>query len=270
MVDISTWRQTSSYISIFSAACGAVASAFYKFGPKEVHHSRRNLGKILQCAAGEETLCTQRSDGIQPVVYLIFSIWHHHKYIGSTINLCRRTKEHYRMAAGIGKPNDKDMQRVHRCMRDFGGYSFGILPLCVTSAEELRQVEKVYIKQYQPTLNVMHTGRGLMQMRMRARISWDQTSEEVVAPRLHFFKTKNCTHTRDVGIPWYCSTAISWKSFDAAHSEGIKNFHSRTRCSWTVPFFQKPTYYVATSTPTSRPIWQPSFQNIVQDQYKLC
>lgn len=58
------------------------------------------------------------------------------------------------------------MQRVHKCLNRLGPSSFAILPLCTSSAIDLRRIERLYIQRLQPTLNVLHTVRGRRMVRV--------------------------------------------------------------------------------------------------------
>ena len=100
----------------------------------------------------------------QPVVYIIFSIWHHHRYVGSTEDFIRRMGEHFR--GSWDATADENMQRVHKCLNRLGPSSFAILPLCTSSAIDLRRIERLYIQRLQPTLNVLHTVRGRRMVRV--------------------------------------------------------------------------------------------------------
>ena len=101
----------------------------------------------------------------KPNVYMVFSIWHHYRYIGSTKDFSRRLKDHYRTALQCSPPFvghiswESMPQRVHRCMGYLGPAYFSIIPLCTTTDDALRSVEKEFIRRLQPTLNVAGTTR---------------------------------------------------------------------------------------------------------------
>ena len=175
MCGIFTWDNTVDAILLISSTYGVVARAYSCFGAVATQHyngttqhARRRLGTIVNHSLDDDRL-SGRLNG-ENVVYIIFSLWHHHRYIGSTTNFSRRCQEHYRAgSASRDIPLLQKGQRVHTAMRYFGPGWCGIIPLCTTKLCDLRLIEDTYIKRLQPTLNVrgtVHGGRLLQKQRV--------------------------------------------------------------------------------------------------------
>ena len=88
------WKQTSSSILQFSFTCGVAARSYSWFSPKIVQHARSRLGSLLIGVIPDPPVFSPQFLQPGPVVYLIFSLWHHHRYIGSTSDLSRRMRDH--------------------------------------------------------------------------------------------------------------------------------------------------------------------------------
>ena len=180
---ITPWTQTSSSILQFSFTCGVAARAYSRFSPKIVQHARSRLGSLLIDVIPEPPVLSPQVFQPGPVVYLIFSLWHHHRYIGSTSDLSRRMRDHYRAAYSLDKPTPyKKLQRVHQVMRWCTQGSFCMFPLCTTKKEELERIETMYIHRLQPTMNVQGTTRGLKQLRAKRVSQWRMQQRRLQHP----------------------------------------------------------------------------------------
>ena len=153
------WDQLLHVLLCFSRSAATVLVAYYKYGTKfsRLNHSRRTAGEILIQSLGNEYVGAMEQLSPKPCVYLIFSPWFHHRYLGSTTCLRRRAGEHFQKAS---RPTNHDLQRVHKCMKDLGVENFCIMPIITTEAHAVRRLERLLIKKLQPTMNVAGTVNG--------------------------------------------------------------------------------------------------------------
>ena len=168
--DAVKWSCFNECIFTYSLTCGAVAVAYANTLSYHSQPCRRNLGKLLRKSVNNFTLDHMEEMRSHPTIYVIFSLWHHHRYIGSTINFRRRMGDHYRAALRCTRGNSVSARRevgkvarVHKCMRLLGIEEFGMLPICTSDPDILREVESSLIRRLQPTLNIVGTYHGRLQ-----------------------------------------------------------------------------------------------------------
>ena len=185
--DAVKWSCFNECIFTYSLTCGAVAVAYANTLSYHSQPCRRNLGKLLRKSVNNFSLDHMEEMRSHPTIYVIFSLWHHHRYIGSTINFGRRMGDHYRAALRCTKENSVSARRevgkvarVHKCMRLLGVEEFGMLPICTSDPDILREVESSLIRRLQPTLNIVGTYHGRLQRVTTNNIRCDTTRRTTI------------------------------------------------------------------------------------------
>ena len=156
------WILVSTLHDSYSVICGKTATHYFHYGCRTTHHARRATGGILLHATLPQ--CRSAMVAAKPCIYLIFSLFHHHRYIGRTLVFARRRNQHFQTAVralvGSQKPKvQSEFQRVHRAIKDLGITDFCMLPICTTQEDQLRRLERLIIHRLQPSLNVSGTTR---------------------------------------------------------------------------------------------------------------
>jgi hypothetical protein len=99
-----SWAETVLFIISYSMTCAIVAIFNAEDGPAKGCAARRLTGSILRKAFVHTKPNLLAMLIPKPTVYMVFSIWHHHRYIGSTKDFSRRMKEHYKTALQCNPP----------------------------------------------------------------------------------------------------------------------------------------------------------------------
>ena len=98
------WSELQYILCSFSTSAAHVLVAHYKEGYKNGHiqHARRSAGGILCQSLGEDCMEAMTKNSTTSCVYMIFSPWFHHRYIGSTQCFTRRLAQHFQKGASNG------------------------------------------------------------------------------------------------------------------------------------------------------------------------
>ena len=211
------WRIVAPFVFSYSMTCAAAAVVYSQNGPDRGCSARRKTGDILLNSLSHTPPRMDSLSATQPCVYMIFSLWHSHRYIGSTNNFGRRMREHIRAALLcsplFSKVSNKDTtatQRVHNCLGYLGVSHFCMIPLCNTSIHDLRRVELIYIQRLQPSLNVKGTSRNGVpshNMKSQAPTLWNGTrapnrdNPALLAARLRRAHTHVMEETLGTALP---------------------------------------------------------------------
>lgn len=190
--DILPWSTLQSILLVFSQSASHVLVAYYKQGHKNVNvhhrngklqHARRSAGGILCQSLGNDYEGAMRPMSTVPCIYLIFSPWFRHRYVGSTKCFTRRVTQHFQKSTRQGK---QDLQHVHKVMKKLGVENFCIMPIITTNVTVLRRVERLLIRRLQPTLNV--SGTIAERKRRQVALPWSTTHNDGV--KLSFFASR--------------------------------------------------------------------------------
>jgi hypothetical protein len=144
----------------YSVICGKTATLYFHYGCRTTHHARRATGGILLHFTSPQ--CSSAMVSAKPCIYIIFSLFHHHRYIGRTLAFARRRNQHFQTAVRVLVSSQKptvqsQYQRVHKAIKDLGITNFCMLPICTTQEDQLQRLERLIIHRLQPTLNVSGT-----------------------------------------------------------------------------------------------------------------
>ena len=135
-------------------------------------------------------------------------------YIGSSVNLYRREKEHFRESFWKNEPN----KQLYKDMKQYGKNNFLFKPILLCNPEELKKYEQIAIEKYNPKYNVCAAYTGM-------------SKEEYIKQYRKEHADSIKKHQKQYNKQWYKEHADNikqhQKQYNNEHADSIKQYQKQ-------------------------------------------
>ena len=127
-------------------------------------------------------------------------------YIGSSVDLEKREKEHFRES--VWKYNQN--KPLYKYMQQYGKENFLFKPILLCVPEELKKYEQIAIKKYNPKYNIRDAYTGM------SKEEYDKQ-----------YRKENADSKKQYQKQWYKEHADSIKQYNKEHADSIKQYQKQ-------------------------------------------
>ena len=146
-------------------------------------------------------------------------------YIGSSIDLKKREKEHFRES--VWKQNQN--KQLYKDMKQYGKENFLFKPIWLCVPEELKKCEQLAIKKYNPKYNIRDAYTGMSKEEYKKQYYKEHTDSIKQYYKEHADSIKQ--YKKQYNKQWYKENADSIKQYQKQyrkeHADSIKQYNNQ-------------------------------------------
>ena len=139
-------------------------------------------------------------------------------YIGSSIDLKKREKEHFRESVWKNKPN----KPLYKDMQQYGKDNFLFKPIWLCDPKELKKYEQIAIKKYNPKYNVCAAYTGMSKEEYNKQYYKEHADSKKQYNKQ--YRKENADSIKQYKKQYRKEHADSIKQYNKEHADSIKQY----------------------------------------------
>ena len=146
-------------------------------------------------------------------------------YIGSTVDLDKREKQHFRESTWKHNPN----KQLYKDMKQYGKDNFLFKPIQLCNPYELKKYEQIAIEKYNPKYNVCaaYTGLSKEEYQKQYQKQYQKENADNIKQYNKQYYKENTDNIKQYHKQYYKENTNKIKQYYKEHADSIKQQHKQ-------------------------------------------